>query len=132
MEQTLLIIKPDAVERNLTGDIIKRVEEKGFKMIKLKMFTFSLETAKRFYEIHKEKPFFDELVEYITSSRSVAALLERENAVAFLREIVGKTDPLESPPHTIRRCYGIDIQKNSVHASDSMENAKKEISIIFG
>lgn len=132
MEQTLLIIKPDAVERNLIGDIIKRVEEKGFEINKLKMFTFDLATAERFYEIHKEKPFFDKLVEYITSSKSVAALLERENAVAFLREVVGKTDPLESPPDTIRRCYGIDIQKNSVHASDSVENGKREISIIFG
>lgn len=131
MEQTLLVIKPDAVERNLTGEIIKRVEENGFRILKLKMFTFNLETAERFYEIHKEKPFFRDLVEYITSSKSVAALLERENGVAFLREVVGKTDPVESPPGTIRRCYGIDIQRNSVHASDSLENGKREISIIF-
>lgn len=132
MEKTLFFIKPDAVKRNIVGKILKIVEEEGFKIVQLKMLRFSKKTASNFYAIHKRKPFFDDLIKYITSSECAASVLGKENAVNELRKLVGETDPLKSPPGTIRRCYGTDIQRNAVHASDSVENAKIEISIIFG
>jgi len=132
MEKTLFIIKPDAVRRNIIGKILFIVEEKKFKITNLRMVTFSEETAKEFYAIHREKPFFKELIKFITSSSSVCCLLERKNAVFELRKLVGLTDPLKSPPETVRRCYGTNIQMNAVHASDTVENAKREIDIIFG
>lgn len=132
MEKTLFFIKPDAVKRNIVGKILKIVEEEGFKIVQLKMLRFSKKIASNFYVIHKRKPFFDELIKYITSSECVASVLGKENAVNELRKLVGETDPLKSPLGTIRRCYGTDIQRNAVHASDSVENARREISIIFG
>lgn len=132
MEQTLFIIKPDAVKRNVVGKILEMVEDEEFKIVQLKMLRFDIKTASDFYAIHKEKSFFNELINFITSSECVISMLEKENAVSELRKLVGETDPLKSPPGTIRRCYGTDIQKNAVHASDSIENAEKEISILFG
>lgn len=131
MERTALFIKPEAVRRNCTGKILTIIEDAGFTVAKLRMFRFSEEMAARFYAIHKAKPFFNDLIAFITSAPCVACVLEKENAVADLRKLVGETDPLKSPPGTIRRCFGTDIQRNGVHASDSVENAKKEITILF-
>lgn len=131
MERTLFIIKPDAVGRGFSGKILEMVENVGFRIDELKMFQFNNETACTFYAIHKDKPFFNDLVKFVTSSKCIACVLEKENAVSELRKLVGETDPLKSPPGTIRRCYGTDIQMNSVHASDSIENAEREITIIF-
>lgn len=132
MEKTLFFIKPDAVKRNIVGKILEIIEAEKFKILQLKMMRFDKELASNFYAIHKRKPFFNDLIKYITSSECVASVLGKENAVNELRKLVGETDPLKSPPGTIRRCYGTDIQRNAVHASDSAENAKREISIIFG
>ena len=131
MERTALFIKPEAVKGNSTGKILSIIEDKGFTMVKLKMFRFSSEMAEQFYAIHKEKPFFADLVSFVTSSPCVACILEKENAVADLRKLVGETDPLKSPPGTIRHSFGTDIQRNAVHASDSVENAKREMTILF-
>ena len=132
MERTLFIIKPDAVKRNVVGKILEMVEDKEFKIVQLKMLRIDIKTASDFYAIHKEKSFFNKLINFITSSECVISVLEKENGVSELRKLVGETDPLKSPPGTIRKCYGTDIQKNAVHASDSIENAEKEISILFG
>lgn len=132
MEKTLFIIKPDAVKRNCAGEILSIIETEGFTIERMKMFQMDNGTACNFYAIHKEKPFFKDLISFITSSRCVACVLEKENAVGDLRKLVGETDPLKSLPGTIRRCFGTDVQMNGVHASDSIENAKKEISILFG
>jgi nucleoside-diphosphate kinase len=131
MERTALFIKPEAVKRHATGEILSIVEQAGFTIAELKMFRFSKEMAERFYAIHRGKAFFADLISFVISSLCVACVLEKENAVADLRKLVGETDPLKSPPGTIRRCYGTDIQRNAVHASDSVENAQKEISILF-
>ncbi len=132
MGKTLFIIKPDAVKSNMTGKVLAIVENDGFKITRMRMLRFGDELAKRFYAIHKDKPFFDELIKFMTSSECVVCVLEKENAVYELRKLVGGTDPLESSPGTIRRCYGSNIQMNAVHASDSDENAGKEISLVFG
>lgn len=131
MERTALFIKPAAVSRNVTGKILSIIEDADFTIVQLKMFRFSKEMAEQFYAIHKDKPFFSDLISFVTSSPCVACILEKENAVADLRKLVGETDPLKSPPGSIRRCYGTDIQRNAVHASDSIENAKREITILF-
>lgn len=132
MEKTLFFIKPEAVKKNIVGKILSMVEDEEFRIIRLKMLKFDEKTASDFYAVHRGKPFFNELIRYITSSECIASVLEREDAVSVLRRLVGETDPLKSLPGTIRRCYGTDIQRNAVHASDSVENAKREISIIFG
>jgi len=131
MERTLLIIKPDAVERNLIGKIISICEEKGFKIINIKMENLARGKAESFYRVHKGKEFFEKLIDYITSGPIVALLLERENAISVLRELVGSTDPKRARPGTIRFLYGIDITKNSVHASDSKESFEYEVKHFF-
>jgi nucleoside-diphosphate kinase len=132
VERTLLMIKPDAVERKLIGKIIDRIETAGFKVVQLKIVHLTKSDARRFYRVHEGKAFLDELVEYMSSSPIVAMSLEKENAVADLRELIGSTDPRKAACGTIRQCYAIDIGKNSVHASDSSENARQEISFHFG
>lgn len=132
MERTALFIKPEAVKNHTTGKILGIIENAGFTLVELKMFQFDKKRAERFYAIHRGKPFFDDLIAFVTSSPCVACVLEKQNAVADLRKLVGETDPLKSPPGSIRRCYGTDIQRNAVHASDSHENAEKEITILFG
>ena len=119
-EQTLIVLKPDAVERNLIGEIISRFEKKGFKVVKLKMLKFTKDMAEEFYLAHKEKPFFGELVSFITSERIVASVIEGDNVVAMTRTIIGATKPSEAAPGTIRGDYGLGITNNSIHASDSM------------
>jgi nucleoside-diphosphate kinase len=131
MERSLVLFKPDAMERGLTGAIINRFEEAGLKLIALKMLHMDRALAERHYAIHKEKPFFETLVTYITSSPIAAAVFEGNDAVELIRKIMGATDPARAEAGTIRADYGIDIERNSTHGSDSKENAIKEIEIFF-
>tara|TARA_B100001057_G_scaffold432717_1_gene461023 strand:+ start:71 stop:472 length:402 start_codon:yes stop_codon:yes gene_type:complete len=131
MEETLALIKPDAVERNIIGNILSLIEGDGFIIKKMKMMKMSNEVAKSFYSVHAEKPFYDKLVEYMTSGNIVALVLERDNAVSAYRKLIGATNPKEAEDNTIRKKYAIDQSYNSVHGSDSIDNAKNEISIIF-
>ncbi|MCS5530341.1 MAG: nucleoside-diphosphate kinase [Candidatus Nitrosopelagicus sp.] len=130
-EQTLIIVKPDAVKRNLTEEILSRFKKKGFSISKLKTFNFTTEMAKKFYSVHSSKPFFDELVSFITSGTVVAAVIERDNAVSLTREIIGNTNPKEANAGTIRGDFGISITENSIHASDSSESFDKEVNVVF-
>ncbi len=130
-EQTLIVLKPDAVERNLIGEIISRFEKKGFTVVKLKMLKFTKDMAEEFYSAHKEKPFFGELVSFITSERVIASVIEGDNVVAMTRTIIGATKPSEAAPGTIRGDFGVGITNNSIHASDSMESFEKEVKVVF-
>ncbi|MFN3654541.1 MAG: nucleoside-diphosphate kinase [Candidatus Nitrosotenuis sp.] len=130
-EQTLFIIKPDAVARKLVGQIISRFESKGFKIIKLKMFTFTKAQAQEFYSVHNTKPFFGELVDFITSGPVVAAVIEGNNAVATTRLLVGATKSYEAAPGSIRGDFGLGISDNIIHASDSKESFEKEARVVF-
>jgi nucleoside-diphosphate kinase len=131
-ETTLLIIKPDAVSRNAVGAILKRVEDREFKIRHLKMTRLTRGDATRFYAVHSGRPFFDGLIDFMTSGPVVPLALERESAVSFLREVVGVTDSAEAAEGTIRRDFGSDVQRNAVHASDSPETAAEEIAFFFG
>ncbi len=131
MEQTLTIIKPDAVSRHLTGKILSLIEENGFTIVGLRMLKLTKEQAERFYQVHAERPFFKSLTEFMSSGAVVVALLERENAVEELRKLMGATDPQKAAEGTIRKMYALDIEKNSIHGSDSPENAAKEIAFFF-
>jgi len=130
-EQTLIIIKPDAVKRNLVGEILSRFEKKGFAISKLKALNFTVEMAEQFYSAHNSKPFFGELVSFITSRKVVAAVIEGENVIDTTREVIGKTNPKDAAPGTIRGDFGIDITENSIHASDSSESFDKEVNVVF-
>ena len=131
-EQTLIIIKPDAVKRDLVGEILSRFEKRDFSISKLKMFNFTTELAEQLYSVHSSKPFFGELVSFITSGRVAAAIIEGENVINVTREeIIGKTNPKESSPGTIRGDFGISITENSIHASDSRESFDKEVNVVF-
>lgn len=130
-EQTLFIVKPDGVERKLVGEIISRFEKKGFKLVKLKMFNFTKDQAEDFYSVHKEKPFFGELVSFITSGRVVAAVIEGNNAVATTRLMVGATKSFEAEPGSIRGDFGLGFTDNIIHASDSKESFEKEVKVVF-
>jgi nucleoside-diphosphate kinase len=132
MEKSLVLIKPDAMQRNLAGKIISRLEEAGLKLSALKMLRMDKELAQRHYAIHKDKPFFANLVSYITSAPIVALVLSGENAVTLIRETMGPTDPAKAKSGTIRGDFGLDIERNSVHGSDSPQNAEEEIKIFFG
>lgn len=131
MEKTLLIIKPDAVRRNLIGKIISMCEENGFKVLNIKMEKLTRKKAESFYKVHKGKDFFENLVNYITSGYVVAILLEKEKAIETLRELVGATDPKKAKKGTIRHLFGISITENSVHASDSKESFEYEVKHFF-
>ena len=131
-ERTLLIIKPDAVAKNAIGDILSRLEAEGFVIRELRKLQLSQERAQEFYAVHKERPFYGELVEFMTSGPAVPTVLERDNAVAHLRQFIGETDSTKAAPGTIRAEFGTDIQCNAVHASDSPENAVGEIAFFFG
>ncbi len=132
VERTLVIIKPDAVERGLVGEIIARIERKGFKIVEMKSMIFTRECAEKFYEEHKGKPFYQGLIEFMSEKLVIAAVVERENAVKVLRKLVGSTDPSEAAPGTIRGDIGLGLPANSIHASDSIHSAKREIAILFG
>lgn len=131
MEKSLVLIKPDAMKRELAGVIIGRLQSEGLRLLALKMLHMDKDLAGRHYAIHKEKPFFNDLVEYIISTPIVAAVFEGEGAVEKIREIMGATDPAKAAPGTIRADYGLNIQENATHASDSAENAEKEINLFF-
>ena len=130
-EQTLSIIKPDAVERNLENEIKEIFKDKGFNIIKDKKIKIDKAEAEKFYKVHETKPFYNDLCEYLSSGPIVVMILQKENAVKGNRELMGATNPKDAEEGTIRKKYGISIDKNSVHGSDSAENAKIEIDFFF-
>ena len=130
-EQTLSIIKPDAVERNLENEIKEMFKNKGFKIIKEKKIQLDKAEAENFYKVHETKPFYNDLCSYLSSGPIVVMVLEKENAVLANRELMGATNPKDAVEGTIRKKYGISIDKNSVHGSDSIDNAKIEIDFFF-
>lgn len=131
MERTFLAIKPDGVQRGLVGEIIGRFEAKGFKLVGMKMMTASRELAEKHYDVHKEKPFFPGLVNFITSGPVVAMVWEGDGVVASARKIIGATNPLNAEPGTIRGDFGINVGRNIIHGSDAVETARGEISLWF-
>ncbi|MET4697180.1 nucleoside-diphosphate kinase [Constrictibacter sp. MBR-5] len=130
-EQTLSIIKPDATRRNLTGKINARFEEAGLRIIAQRRVKLTREQAERFYEVHRERPFFKDLCAFMTSGPVVVQALEGENAVQRHRDVMGATNPANAAPGTIRKDFGESVEANSVHGSDSLENAKREIGFFF-
>ena len=130
-EQTLSIIKPDAVERNLDNEIKEMFKNKGFTILKEKKIQIEKSEAERFYKVHETKPFYNELCAYLSSGPIVVMILEKENAVSENRKFMGATNPKDADEGTIRKKFGISIDKNSVHGSDSLENAKVEIEFFF-
>ena len=131
IEQTLSIIKPDAVERNLEGEIKEMFKSNGFQILKEKKIQIEKAEAEKFYKVHETKPFYNDLCEYLSSGPIVVMVLQKENAVKGNRELMGATNPKEADDGTIRKKYGISIDKNSVHGSDSVDNAKIEIDFFF-
>ncbi len=131
MERSLVLVKPDAMERELAGAILARLQAEGLHLAALRMLHMDRALAERHYAVHKDKPFFGELVEYITSTPIVAAVFQGENAISRIRKVMGATNPEKADPGTIRKGYGLDVQRNSTHASDSPENAEMEIAIYF-
>ena len=131
VEQTLSIIKPDAVERNLENEIKNIFKKNGFSIIKEKKIQIEKSEAEKFYKTHETKPFYDDLCAYLSSGPILAMVLEKKNAISANRELMGSTNPDDAEEGTIRKKYGISIDKNSVHGSDSMENAKIEINFFF-
>ena len=131
LEQTLSIIKPDAVERNLESEIKSFFEKNNLKILKSKKVKISKEEASEFYKVHQTKPFYNDLCNYLSSGPIVVMILEGENAVLKNRELMGATDPTKAAEGTIRKMYGVSIDKNSVHGSDSVENGKMEIDFFF-
>jgi nucleoside-diphosphate kinase len=132
MERTLILVKPDAFARNLTGEIIARFERKGLSLAALKQMTMSRELAERHYAEHAEKPFFGELVSFITSGPLVAMVLQGDRAVDAARQVIGATDPLQAYPGSIRGDYAIEVGQNMVHGSDSEQSAAREVALFFG
>jgi nucleoside-diphosphate kinase len=131
MEQTLILVKPDAVQRGLVGAIIARLERRGLKIIALKMLQIDEALGKRLYAVHQGKPFFPGLVDFITSSPVIAAVLEGPRAVEVARQSMGQTDPAQAAPGTIRGDFGLEIRRNLVHGSDSVASAEQEIGLFF-
>lgn len=131
MERTFLMIKPDAVQRNLIGEVVSRLERKGLKLVAAKLFQANEELAKEHYAEHVEKPFFNDLVSFITSGPVFAMVVEGKNVVEVTRTLVGETNPTKAAPGTIRGDYGIDLGRNIIHQSDSNESAEREIGLWF-
>ena len=131
MQRTFSIIKPDATKRNITGSINKLIEESGLRIIAQKRIHLSNDQAKKFYEVHKDKSFFNDLIEYMTSEPVVVQILQGDDAVTKYRQVMGSTNPEEASDGTIRKIHALNIQENSVHGSDSKENADIEISFFF-
>lgn len=131
MERSLVLIKPDAMQRRLAGTVISRLEGQGLKLVALKMLHLDKALAERHYAIHAGKPFFEDLISYITSTPIIASVFEGEGAVEVIRKIMGATDPSKAGPGTIRSDFGLDIQRNTVHSSDSIETAEHEIELFF-
>lgn len=131
MERTYLMIKPDGVQRNIVGEVIKRLETKGFTLVGLKLLKVSRELAEKHYGVHKERPFFKSLVEFIISGPVVAMVWEGDGVVASARKIIGATNPLNAEPGTIRGDFGVNIGRNLIHGSDGIETAQAEIALWF-
>ncbi len=131
MERSLVLIKPDAMQRGLAGTIITRLEKQWLKLVAIKMLHLDKALARRHYAIHKDKPFFNSLVDYISSDPIIAAVFEGEGAIAVIRKTMGATDPAKAEAGTIRGDFGVDIEHNSAHGSDSIETAEKEIKLFF-
>ena len=131
VEKTLSIIKPDAVERNLSEEIKSEFKNKGFEIIKEKKIKLDKSEAEKFYQVHQSKPFYNDLCNYLSSGPIVVMVLQKENAIVENRKLMGATDPSKAEPETLRKKYGISIDKNSVHGSDSLDNAKIEIDFFF-
>jgi len=130
-EHTLLFVKPDGVARGLMGEIISRIERKGLLITAIKLLRLDRVQAEKFYDVHRGKPFFEALVTHVTSGPILAMVVEGPKAISVVRRLIGKTSPFEAEPGTIRGNFGISITKNVVHASDSIENAEKEIAFFF-
>ena len=130
-QRTLVLLKPDAINRRLSGEIISRFEKKGLKIVAMRMLWMSREMAEKHYEVHKGKPFYESLLDYITSSPIIAMVIEGDNAISVVRKMMGKTNGMEAEPGTIRGDYSLSVQNNLVHGSDSEESAKREISLFF-
>lgn len=131
MKRSLVLIKPDAIQRGLAGEIISRLENKGLKIVAVKMLCMDKALAQRHYAVHKDKPFFNELVDFITSGPVIAMVLQDDDAVRVIRQTMGETDPAKAMPGTIRGDFGGDISHNLIHGSDSVENARSEIALFF-
>jgi nucleoside-diphosphate kinase len=131
LDRTLILVKPDAFERGLTGEILARFERKGLRVVAMKHMTVDRELAEQHYAEHSEKPFFGDLVEFITGGPLVALVLEGYEAVAAARQVIGATNPLEAAPGSIRGDYALEVQTNMVHGSDSAESAAREIGLFF-
>ena len=131
MQRTFSIIKPDATKRNITGSINKIIEENNLRIIAQKRIHLSSEQAEKFYDVHKEKPFFKDLIEYMTSEPVIVQVIEGDNAITKYREVMGTTNPENADEGTIRKIHALNVQENSVHGSDSEENAIKEIDFFF-
>ena len=132
MERSLVLVKPDALQRGLAGTVIARLEEKGPKLVAIKMLHMNKAMAERHYAVHRDKPFFNSLVNYISSAPIIAAVFEGENTVELIRNTLGATDPAQAQAGTIRGDFGLDIEHNSVHGSDSVKTAEEEIKLFFG
>jgi nucleoside-diphosphate kinase len=132
MDETLVIVKPDTVRRRLIGEILSRIERKGLRIADMRTTRIDRSLAEELYAEHREKPFFDELVDFITSGDVVVARIEGEQAVSVVRELMGPTDPARAPAGTIRGDFGLRITENLIHGSDSAETAKREIDLFFG
>ena len=131
MERSLVLIKPDAIQRGLAGTIITRLESQGLKLVALKMLHLDKALARRHYAIHRDKPFFESLVDYISSAPIIAIIFEGKRAVEVIRETMGATDPVKAEAGTIRGDFGLDIGSNTIHGSDSVETAEEEIKLFF-
>lgn len=131
VERTLTILKPDCVRKNLIGEVIRRIQEAGFRIVAMKMTRLTKDTAGGFYAVHKERPFFDELVEFMSSGPCIPMILEKENAIKDFREFIGATDPNEAEEGTIRADFADSVGENIIHGSDSVENGKKEAAYFF-
>ncbi|MGQ9601384.1 MAG: nucleoside-diphosphate kinase [Candidatus Bipolaricaulia bacterium] len=130
-ERTFVMLKPDAVQRGLVGELISRLERKGLKLVALKMLRLDRSLAERQYEVHRGKHFFEELIKFVTSSPVVAMVVEGEEAIKAVRKMMGATNPFEAEPGTIRGDFGLDLTKNLIHGSDSVETAAREIALFF-
>jgi nucleoside-diphosphate kinase len=131
VERTLCIVKPDAVEKHKAGAILARIEEGGFRIKAVRMTHLTRPVAEGFYEVHRQRPFFGELVQFMTRSPVIVAVLEKDDAVTGWRDLMGATDPAKAAPNTIRKLFGSNVGENATHGSDSLDNAKREISYFF-
>lgn len=131
MSLTLAIIKPDAVTRNLAGNVLAHLEAEGFRLRSIRMLVLGTAHAREFYAVHRERPFFEPLVRFMTSGPCIPMALERDDAVSHLRRVIGATDPAQAEPGTVRALYAQSRERNAIHASDSDENARREVSFFF-